>query len=84
VIESLFEAYLDGLRDAGCKIDPMLARFGFVASAAFRIGLFQLVMLSFQISDDLSAVADGAIPAPGPDPFEVSMAEQAYGLLELL
>jgi hypothetical protein len=36
----LFAAYLDGLRDSGWRGDVPAARFGHVASAALRIGLF--------------------------------------------
>jgi hypothetical protein len=84
VTDSLFESYLDGLRDAGCRLDPRLARFGFFASAAFRIGLFQLIMLSFQLAGS-AATAEGETPAPlASEPFEVIMARRAYELLDSL
>jgi hypothetical protein len=81
IADSLFESYLDGLRDAGCRIDPKLARFGFMASAALRIGLFQLILLSFQLAAG-AEVAEDAMAAPlAPDPFETVMARRAYELL---
>lgn len=84
VTEALFESYLDGLRDSGCRIDPKLARFGFVASAAFRVGLFQLIMLGFQMQGSPQAVEAETHGPPAPDPFEVIMARRAYELLETL
>ncbi len=82
VTDALFESYLDGLRDSGCRIDPKLARFGFVASAAFRVGLFQLIMLSFQIQGGTETDEGETDASPAPDPFEVIMARRAYELLE--
>jgi hypothetical protein len=34
--EPVFEAYLQGLAEAGWRGDPLLVRFGYVASAALR------------------------------------------------
>lgn len=82
VTDSLFESYLDGLRDSGSSIDPKLARFGFVASAAFRVGLFQLIMLSFQLAGGAATATGDA--AEQPDPFEVIMARQACELIDTL
>jgi hypothetical protein len=83
VVDALFESYLDGLRDAGARIDPRFTRFGFLASAAFRVGLFQLIMLNFQIAAN-AAVEAGMVEPLTEEPFEVLMARQAYALVDLL
>jgi hypothetical protein len=83
VADSLFESYLDGLRDAGCRIDPQLARFGFLASAALRVGLFQLVLLSFQIAALPASATETAEPIAD-EPFEVGMAHRAWELLRAM
>lgn len=78
---ALFESYLAGLQDSGCRPDPRLVRFGYVTSAAVRVGLFQLVLLSEELKQgDAAAVTDGE-QAAAADPFEVTMANEAYELL---
>ncbi len=45
IIDTLFEAYVQGLRDEGCNLDADLLRYGFAVSAALRVGLFQFYFL---------------------------------------
>ena len=82
VCETLFEGYIAGLRDCGWRGDATLARFGFAASAALRVGLFQVILLS----EELKQAAPQAIEPGGrqnvPDCFEVVMAREARALLE--
>jgi hypothetical protein len=81
ISQMLFTSYINGLQDSGCRIDPEVVRFGYTASAAFRVGLFKLSMLREEIEKD-----DGRshnLPNPSPsDSFESLMAEEAYRLLE--
>ena len=81
VTETLFECYVAGLRDSSCCVDPGLVRFGFVASAALRVGLFQVLMLgeAFRHNDNL---AEDGVEHGVPDCFEVTMANEAYKLLD--
>jgi hypothetical protein len=46
VDEVLFAGYVDGLRDSGWRGDAHAVRFGYVASAALRIGLWLLWLLN--------------------------------------
>ena len=82
--ESLFENYLDGLREYGCQVEPKLVRFGFVASAALRVGLFQLILMQ----DELGKNGKGPTEDPEnnslPDCFEMRMAKEAYQMLEAM
>jgi hypothetical protein len=78
---ALFENYLAGLRDSGCQDDARRIRFGYTASAALRIGLFQLFMLSNQIDQNDVAAGQGGQPALTAS-FEEVMAAEAYALLE--
>jgi hypothetical protein len=45
VDQVVFAGYLDGLRDSGWRGEAHSARFGYVASAALRIGLWLLWLL---------------------------------------
>ncbi len=82
VADRLFQSYVDGLRDSGCRVDAQQVRFGFAAGAALRIGLFRLVMSNLEIArGGASAVSQGA-DAPMPDPFEAVMAREAWALLD--
>jgi hypothetical protein len=84
VDNALFESYLAGLQDSGCRPDPRLVRFGYVTSAAVRVGLFQLVLLSEELKQgDADAVTDGERAAVA-DRFEVTMANEAYELLDAI
>lgn len=81
IIDDLFESYVHGLRDQGCTLDAGLVRYNFVVSAALRVGLFQLFLLSMAIEqgiDEASAEKSSNVP----DPFEVVMAKEAFRLLE--
>jgi hypothetical protein len=82
VSNALFEGYLDGLRDSGCRVDPKLVRFGYKASAALRVGLFQLYLLNEELGQD-KTVDEGIAREPtAPNCFEVAMAKDAYELLD--
>lgn len=84
VVQALFASYLDGLRECGCRVDPQWLRFGFTASAALRIGLFQLMLLGEDIKQD-ERVAEQDVAHPVvPDSFEVVMANEAFELLETI
>lgn len=82
VVETLFESYMDGLRDVGCRVDPRLVRFGFAASAALRVGLFQVYLLHEALKQGDAAAAETAERTAAPYCFEVAMADAAYELLE--
>jgi hypothetical protein len=84
VTEELFENYLDGLRDSGCRVDPQWVRFGFVASAALRVGLFQLILLGEEMKNISQAPTASVERTSVPDCFEVTMANEAFQLLELI
>jgi hypothetical protein len=81
---ALFESYLAGLQDSGCRPDPRLVRFGYVTSAAVRVGLFQLILLGEELKQgDAGALPDDEQAAVA-DRFEVTMANEAYELLEAI
>lgn len=82
VTNTLFAHYVDGLRDSGCHVDPQLVRFGFAASAALRVGLFQLYFLREKLEQSDTIVAEDIEHTAVPDCFEVTMANEAYELLE--
>ncbi len=76
---ALFVGYLAGLRDSGCTLDRRTVRLGYTASAALRVGLFQVFLLGQTLRPDEPKAA----PADDPPPcFEVAMAEEAYALLD--
>jgi hypothetical protein len=81
---ALFENYVAGLRDSGCRADPQLVRLGFVVAGVLRVGVFNLLLMGSGVQRDDST---GAVTAAQPefqDRFEVTMAAEAYRLLELL
>lgn len=82
LIERLFAAYLEGLRESGCRLPAEQVRFGFTASAALRVGLFQV----FLLGEEIRASGTSGQTGPGnpslPECFEVRMAREAYRLLE--
>jgi hypothetical protein len=82
VTDTLFAAYMDGLRDSNCRVDPQQVRFGFAASAALRVGLFQVFLLGEELKNSQAVGADGIEYAAAPDCFEVRMANEAYQLIE--
>lgn len=80
----LFESYLAGLRDRGCMTDSARVRFGYTASAALVITLFQMFMLDTYIQQtglDGTAMTDYPVPD---ECFEAAMATAAYELLETI
>ena len=82
VNQALFESYLAGLRESGCQIDPALIRFGFAASAAFRVGLFQIYALNEELQLDQAMAGEVVDRSAPPDCFESVMAGEAYELLK--
>lgn len=81
IIDTIFEAYLDGLRDEGSEVDVELVRYSFAVSAALRVGLFELFMLAQAIEEGHAETSlDKSCKIP--DPFEVLMARKAFRLLE--
>ena len=80
----LFDSYMDGLRESGCRVDPQRVRLGFTASAALRVGLFQVLFLSEELKQNPSAAQEITEPSGAPDCFEVMMANEAYQVLESL
>lgn len=84
VDQALFESYLDGLRDTGCRVDPQQVRFGYTASAALRVGLFQLVLLGEELKQNETATKQTVEHSVEHDCFEVVMANEAYELLEAI
>lgn len=84
VDKELFESYLDGLRDSGCHFDPQRVRFGYTASAALRVGLFQLYLLSEELKQSETVTEQVAEHLAVPDCFEVAMADEAFELLKVI
>jgi hypothetical protein len=84
VSDCLFENYLEGLRESGCQVDAQLIRFGFVAAAALRVGLFQLILLQEDLKKDGKNQSAGQSAKALPDCFEVRMAREAYQMLEAM
>lgn len=82
ITQMLFDSYVQGLQDCGCYIEPKLVRFGFTASAALRIGLFQIYLLSEELKLDDEPAQDVVKLSVTPNCFEVAMADEAYELLE--
>lgn len=80
----LFENYLNGLKEAGFQIDRQVVRFGYTAFAAFHVGLFQLYILSEALKKDKTS-GEHTIESPRiSECFEVTMAHEAYRLLEVI
>ena len=79
--KSLFDAYLAGLQENGMQIDPTLVRFGFMASAALRVGLFQIYLLNEDIKQTTNESGRKLRTEPPQECFEVKMAKQAYQFL---
>ncbi len=82
ISETLFTSYINGLQDSGCRFDTQLVRFGYVTSAAFRVGLSKLVHLSEQLNREYEYAPQNNYPAITPKPFESVMADEAYRLLD--
>jgi hypothetical protein len=82
ITQALFDSYIQGLQDSGCYIEPKQVRFGFTASAALRIGLFQIYLLSEELKRDSEPAREVVEHSITPNCFEVAMADEAYELLE--
>ncbi len=82
ISETLFTSYINGLQDSGCRLDSQLVRFGYVTSAAFRVGLSRLVHLSEQLNRSSEYMPQSGYTTIMPQPFESVMADEAYHLLD--
>ena len=82
ISQTLFTSYINGLQDSGCRVEPELVRFGYVASAAFRVGLFKLSMLQEEFEKNGKRFHPNLISPAAVDSFESVMAEEAHQLLE--
>ena len=84
ISHTLFTSYINGLEDSGCRIDPKWVRYGYVASAAFRVGLFKLMLLRQMIEKDDDFIPRVVTPPLVTDAFESFMAEEAFQLLDVI
>ena len=84
ISETLFTSYVNGLQDSGCRVDTQLVRFGYTASAAFRVGLFKLVLLEEQIKREDDFIPHSVKHPLISEPFESVMASEAYRLLDIV
>ena len=81
ITQALFDSYVQGLQDCGCYVDPKQVRFGFTASAALRVGLFQIYLLGEELKRDREPAREVVEHSIMPSCFEVAMADEAYELL---
>jgi hypothetical protein len=72
------------LQDSGCRVDTQLVRFGYAASAAFRIGLSRLVHLDGRLKRDEEYLSCNSGSSMINEPFESVMAFEAYRLLDMI
>ncbi len=80
----LFENYLYGLEDVGCHLDRNIVRFGYTASAALRVGLFQIFLLKGEIETN-GLIAENSIrQTTNVICFEEMMAEEAFYLIDAI
>jgi hypothetical protein len=84
ISETLFTSYVNGLQDSGCRVDTQLVRFGYAASAAFRIGLSRLVHLDGRLKRDEEYLSCNSGSYMINEPFESVMAFEAYRLLDMI
>lgn len=82
ISETLFTSYVNGLQDSGCRVDTQLVRFGYAASAAFRVGLNKLVLLNEQMKREDDFMPHSVNHPIISEPFESVMADEAYRLLD--
>jgi len=61
--ESVFESYLEGLREAGWRGDPRLARCGYIINAALQWGIFPEV-LSVALDESRHAALEQSLGHP--------------------
>ena len=84
VSNSIFENYIDGLRDSGFTVEPQLVRFGYTAYAALQVGLFAVYLLAEEIAQSETIVEPVDVQSADPDCFEVIMAKEAYKVLDII
>ena len=84
ISHTLFTSYINGLEDSGCRVDPKWVRFGYAASAAFRVGLFKLLLLRQMLDKEEDYTPHIISPPVVTDSFESVMADEAYQLLDLI
>lgn len=84
VDKTLFESYLDGLRDSGCKVESQYVRFGYTTFAALQVGLFQVFLLGIALAQNETRVERAVENSADPGCFEVIMANEAYKLLDAI
>jgi len=84
ISETLFTSYVNGLQDSGCRVDTQVVRFGYVTSAALRMGLSKLVRLDGQLKREEDLIPRNTNHALLVEPFESFMANEAYRLLEVI
>lgn len=84
ISETLFTSYINGLQDSGCRVDLQLIRFGYTASAAFRIGLSKLARLDGQLKRQEDFLPHSTNHSLIAEPFESFMANEAYRLLDIM
>ena len=84
ISHTLLTSYINGLEDSGCRVDPKWVRFGYTASAAFRVGLYKLNLLKDTVSDEQDLIPHFINPVVVTDSFESFMADEARQLLAVL
>jgi hypothetical protein len=84
ISETLFTSYVNGLQDSGCRVDTQLVRFGYTASAAFRIGLSRLVNLDEKLKREPDYPQHNSGSSLLNESFETVMASEAYRLLDMI
>jgi hypothetical protein len=82
ISETLFTSYINGLQDSGCRLDTQMVRYGYVTSAAFRIGLSKLARLDGELKREEDVVPQHPTRIFLAEPFESFMASEAYHLLD--
>lgn len=82
ITHMLIDSYTQGLEDSGCYFDRQLVHFGFAASGAYRVGLFQIYLLGEELKRESVHARTGVEQALRPDCFEVTMANEAFRLLD--
>ena len=84
VSNSLFENYIDGLRDTGCTVEPQLVHFGYTAYAALQVGLFAVYLLAEELEQSETRIEQSIEQSAESDCFEVIMAKEAYKFLDII
>jgi hypothetical protein len=84
ISQMLFTSYINGLHDSGCRIDSDLVRFGYVASAALRVGIFKLSMILEDLENEEAGAHHNIVSPIAPEPYESVMADEAYRLLKII